>query len=420
MTGMQIFRATLIVMGTVALALLFGATIQVWLVLWIAILIASALRPPIMRLVRWGLPQAAAIPVVYGFVLISAFVLIMLVLPPIINQFTRYLENEDLLVNKIIIVQNWFARTLSDITGEEFTSGSDANAGEVDEIAPGIDAEVVDPELVGDPDEIVVLSNREQTVGFTREQIREGVSDLIRQFEVTAPSLIGSLGGFIGDFVLVFVMGIYWITSRTRAEEFLIDLLPISRQAQARAIMDEIEVGLGGYVRGIILVSVIVGLLSFGAMLVVNELPLRVNIPNAATLAFFYGLATAVPIIGGLIGVVIATGLALLTATPAAGLAVFAITVLLQQIENYYISPRIMASSSSFDEILVIVFIAAGFTIDGIRGGLIAIPVAATAAILLKHLLILPRKEKVIPTKIDGGIMLTTPEDARPLTLENK
>jgi predicted PurR-regulated permease PerM len=419
MTGMQIFRATLIVMGTIALALLFGATIQVWLVLWIAILIASALRPPIMRLVKWGLPQAAAIPVVYGFVLISAFVLIMLVLPPVINQFTRYLENEDLLVNKIIIVQNWFARTLSDITGEEFTSSSDANAAQTDEVAPGIDSELVDPDS-SEPEEVVISNGREQTVGFTREQIREGVSDLIRQFEVTAPSLIGSLGGFIGDFVLVFVMGIYWITSRTRAEEFLIDLLPIGRQAQARAIMDEIEIGLGGYVRGIILVSVFVGLLSFGAMLLVNALPLNVNIPNAATLAFFYGLATAVPIIGGLIGVVVATALAFLTATPAAGFAVFAITVLLQQVENYYISPRIMASSSSFDEILVIVFIAAGFTIDGIRGGLIAIPVAATAAILLKHLLIIPRKDKVLPTRIEGGIMLTVPEDARPLTLEQK
>ena len=196
--------------------------------------------------------------------------------------------------------------------------------------------------------------------------------------------------------------------------------MPIGRQAQARGILDEIEVGLGGYVRGIVLVSVVVGLLSFGAMLLVNALPLRVNIPNAATLAFFYGLATAVPIIGGLIGIVIATGLAFLTATPAAGFAVFAITFLLQQVENYYISPRVMASSSSFDEILVIVFIAAGFTLDGLRGGLISIPVAATAAILIKHLLIIPRKEKVIPTKIDGGIILTMPEDAKPLTLENK
>jgi predicted PurR-regulated permease PerM len=415
MSGMQIFRATLIVMGTVALALLFGATIQIWLVLWIAILIASALRPAIVRLMRWGLPQGAAIPLVYGVVLISVFVLVMLVLPPVINQFTRYLENEGLLTTKVVIAQNWFTDRLNEVTNGNFVSATDMAKVTLTE-----DGEPVLRSTVADDDELLPDSEDPQIIGFSRPQIEEAVADVINQFEGTAPGLVGNVGGFVGDLVLVLVMGIYWITSRSRAEEFLIDLLPIGRQAQGRAIMEEIEVGLGGYVRGIALVSILVGLLSFAAMMLVNALPLNVDIPNAATLAFFYGLATAVPIIGGLAGIVIATGLAFLTATPAAGFAVFAITFLLQQVENYYISPRVMASSSSFDEILVIVFIAAGFTLDGIRGGLIAIPVAATAAILMKHLLIIPRKDKVLPTRVEGGIMLTMPEDARPLTLDQK
>lgn len=419
MTGMQVFRATLIVMGTVALVALFGATIQVWLVLWIAILIASALRPAIVRLMRWGLPQGAAIPIVYGFVLISAFVMVMLVIPPVINQFTRYLQNEDLVVNKIIIAQNWAADTLSDITGDTYTSATDPEVRAADREAETTNDTAADPDTEAP---VLPIETNENLLGFKETQIREVVESFIREIEATAPGLLGNVGSFVGDLVLVFVMGIYWITSRARAEEFLVDLLPIGRQAQARAILDEIEVGLGGYVRGIALVSVIVGLMSFAAMMLVNQLPMRVNIPNAATLAFFYGLATAIPIIGGLIGVVIATGLAFLTATPAAGLAVFAITVLLQQVENYYISPRVMASSSSFDEILVIVFIAAGFTLDGLRGGLISIPVAATAAILLKHLLIIPRKDRVLPTRIEGGIMLTAPNEGngKPLTLEQK
>jgi predicted PurR-regulated permease PerM len=417
MTGMQVFRATLIVMGTVALAVLFGATIQIWLVLWIAILIASALRPAIVRLMRWGLPQGAAIPLVYGVVLISAFVLVMLVLPPVINQFTRYLENESLLTTKIKIAQNWFTLRLNEVTGGNYISATDTV-----KVTLNADGEAELRSTATNDDEVVVASSTPQIIGFTEIQIEEAVANVIDEFEGTAPGLVGNVGGFIGDLVLVLVMGIYWITSRARAEEFLIDLLPIGRQAQGRAIMDEIEIGLGGYVRGIALVSIIVGTFSFVAMILVNALPLNVNIPNAATLAFFYGLATAVPIIGGLIGIVIATGLAFLTATPAAGLAVFGITFLLQQVENYYISPRIMASSSSFDEILVIVFIAAGFTLDGIRGGLIAIPVAATAAILLKHLIIIPRKDRVLPTRIEGGIMLTAPTEGngKPLTLEQK
>lgn len=372
MTGMQIFRGTLIVLGTLVLAALFAATLNVWIVLWIAILIASAVRPAIEKLKKLGLSQGIAIPIVYGFILVSAFVLILLVLPPVVNQFTRYLQNDNLLVNKIVSTQRWFENGLSSLTGDEIS------------------------------------------LGFDRAEIAEVVDNLIRELEVTAPSLVGNIGAFIGDFILIFVMGIYWITSRRRAEEFLVGLLPIGRQAQARAILDEIEHGLGGYVRGIVLVSVIVGGLSFVSMQLLDTAGI-VRIPNAASLSFFYGLATAIPIVGGLIGVALATVLAFLTASPATGFAVFAVTVLLQQVENYFISPRIMASSSSFDEILVIVFIAAGFTLDGITGGLIAIPVAATAAILLKHLIIVPRKDKVIPTRVDGGIVLTTNNgDLRP------
>src|SRR5690606_20575104 len=138
------------------------------------------------------------------------------------------------------------------------------------------------------------------------------------------------------------------------------------------------------YVRGIVSVSVIVGLLCFVALMVFR-------VPGAATLSVIYGLATAIPIIGGFIGVVLATGLAVLS-SPAAGLTVLVVTVLIQQIENYLLSPRIMSKSVDFDEILVIIFIAAGFTLNGVTGALLAIPVAGTVAILLKHLIIEPRK----------------------------
>jgi len=75
-------------------------------------------------------------------------------------------------------------------------------------------------------------------------------------------------------------------------------------------------------------------------------------------------------------------------------------------VENYVLSPRIMSKSADFDEILVIVFIAAGFTLNGVTGGQLAIPVAGTVAILLKHLVFEPRRAKVTPSRVEGGILL--------------
>ncbi|MAU09911.1 MAG: hypothetical protein CL607_08840 [Anaerolineaceae bacterium] len=356
MNGYVVFRNTLIVLSALALAYLVVATFDVWTVLIVAILIASAIRPMITRLKRWRISESVAILIVYGVFFLGSIMTFVTVLPPVINQFVSYIQNEDRLANRIIVAQYWVERTLSDITGNSID------------------------------------------IGIPQEEIRTAVRDVVETLRVTAPNLIDDVSSFIGDAILIFVMGAYWITSRQRAEDFIVDIMPISRQAQVRAIMQEIEYGLGAYVRGLALVSLIVGLICFVALALVR-------VPNAATLAFIYAIATAIPIIGGLIGVVLCTALALLS-SPTSALLVFVITVLLQQVENYFLSPRIVSQSTAFDEILVIIVIAIGFSLDGITGALISVPVAGTGIILLKHLVLEPRRNKVVPDRVEGGILI--------------
>lgn len=357
MTGYQVFRNTLIVLATIAAAYMFVLTINVWIVLFIAILIASAVRPAIMRLKRAGLSQSLSILIVYGGLAIIVVTLLLLVLPPVINQFAGYLQNDDRLANRLIIARSWLERFLTEATGNPVDFGLPA------------------------------------------EEIRAAVADFIQNIRVTAPDMLDDVSGFVGEFVLIIVMGIYWVTSRDRAENFLISLIPLSRQQQARAMLEEIEIGQGAYVRGLVLVSSICGLLAFIALFLLR-------VPNAATISFLYALATSVPIVGGVIGVAIATVLALLS-SPASAVTVLIVTVLLQQFENYVLSPRIMSASSDFDEILVIVFIALGFALNGVTGALIAIPLARTFAILAKHLILEPRKAKVVPLRVEGGVLLS-------------
>jgi putative heme transporter len=354
--GYTVFRNTVIVLGTLALAYLLFATLNVWIVLIVAILIASAFRPLIMRLRRWRLPEAVAILIVYGLFTLGTILLFVSVLPPVVNQFVSYIQNEDRLANRIIIAQFWVNRTISQATGTD----------------------------VG--------------ISIPEDDIRRSVRDLVETIRVTAPNLVTDASNLLSNVILIIVMGVYWITSRQKAEDFIVELMPPKRQPQARAILQEVEFGLGAYVRGVATISMIVGTLCFIALLLLR-------VPNAATLAFIYALSTAVPIIGGLVGVVVCTVLALLS-SPTLALFVLIVTVALQQFENYYLAPRIVSQNTVFDEILVIVFIAAGFSLGGITGALIAIPVAGTAAILLKHLVLEPRRSKIIPQRVDGGIRL--------------
>jgi predicted PurR-regulated permease PerM len=361
MSGFQVFRSTLIILLTLGLAYVFLLTLKVWIILLVAILIASALRPPIMQLKKnFRVPQSIAILIVYGLLTLFVGTMIVAVFPPVINQFVGFIQNDNRLADRIITAQYWVNQLLSESTGGEVA------------------------------------------IDIPPDDIRTAVSDFVEQIRVTAPTLIVDIGNFVGDFILILVMGIYWVTSRERAETFLIELLPLSRQVQGQAILNEIENGLGAYVRGIAIISVTVGIISFVALTLLR-------IPGAATLSFAYASVTAIPIIGGLIGVVLATSLALLN-SPANAVVVFIVVLLTQQLENYVLAPRILSKNVEFDEIMVIVFIAAGFTLNGLAGGLLAIPVAGTVAILLKHLVFEPRKASVTPSRVEGGILLQEPD----------
>lgn len=357
----DIFKGTLAFLAALGLVYLIVVTINVWVGLLIAILVSSSLRPAILRLMRWRVPQSAAILIVYMGLTVVTITLLVVVFPPVINQFVGYVQNDNLLANRVINTQGWVQRTVSQITGSEFE------------------------------------------LGITPDEIRTSISDIVETIRFTAPSLVGSTTSFLGEFILIIVMGLYWVTARERAENFVIELTPLSRKDQVRAIFDEIELGLGGYVRGIVAISLIVGILSFIILVLLR-------VPSAATISFFYAVATAIPIIGGLIGVSIATFLALLT-SPLNGVIVLIVTFLLQQLENYYLTPRVMSEGTDIDPLLVIVFVAVGFSLGGIVGSLIAIPVAGTVSIVIKHLILQPRKATVAPTRVDGGILLSDSRD---------
>jgi predicted PurR-regulated permease PerM len=358
----QIFKGTLVFLAAVGLAYLLVLTINVWVGLLIAILVASAVRPAILQLIRWRVPRVLAVLIVYAGLATTVIGLLLIVLPPVINQFVGYIQNDNRLANRIIDAQVWVQQAIAQFTGTDFE------------------------------------------LGITPDAIRSSISSLVETIRITAPSLIGNLTAFLGEFILIVVMGLYWVTSRERAENFIVELMPLSQRSRVHNILTEIEVGLGGYVRGLVLVSFIVGVLCFIILAILR-------IPGAATISFFYAVATAIPIVGGLIGVVLAGFLAFLT-SPLNAIIVVVVTFLIQQVENYYLSPRVMSAGSDIDPLLVIVFVAVGFTLGGVVGSLIAIPIAGTVSVLVKHLVLEPRKATLATTrKVEGGILLSASDD---------
>src|SRR5262249_18781644 len=135
-----------------------------------------------------------------------------------------------------------------------------------------------------------------------RNTVSQGVDALTR----AAPDLAGEFGGVLGDFIIMVVMGVYWLTSRDQAVAYITQLFDIGKRAEVREIINEIETSMSAYVRGIVLVVCFVGAANFALLSLLH-------VPNAVTLAFIVGITTALPIIGGYIGAITAVLLALLS-----------------------------------------------------------------------------------------------------------
>src|SRR5215207_5726245 len=107
----QIFKGSLVFFAALGVAYLLVATINISISVLVAIIVASAVRPAIMRLVKWGLPQAVAVLVIYLGLAVVVIGLLVVILPPVVNQFVGYIQNDDRLANRIIGVQEWVQRT---------------------------------------------------------------------------------------------------------------------------------------------------------------------------------------------------------------------------------------------------------------------------------------------------------------------
>jgi predicted PurR-regulated permease PerM len=361
-----LFCGTVIVLLTLAGAYIIVNSIRVILVLLIAIIIASAVRPFVNHLTRWHVPEGVAIVFVYLTLLAIIVIPSIAVAPPIVNQFAEYIENDSRLAFRIIRAQRLVEDAISDVTNED-----------VSLVAP--------------------------------EDIREAVSEFVAEVRRVMPSLLEDIGTTIGEAILIFVMGAYWLTSHEKATGFATQLVPGRYREKAIRVIEEIEWTMGGYVRGVVLIATIVGILNFTVLSVLG-------VPNAVTIAFIAGVTTTVPMVGGLVGSVLVIAITLVAA-PEYVLTVAITVFVIQQIENHILSPRIMSTSAGVDPLLVIVYTSVGFVMSGIAGALIAVPVMGTLHILVAHLIIEPYRESMQNFQNDsGGIPLLMQARPRPQT----
>jgi predicted PurR-regulated permease PerM len=166
--------------------------------------------------------------------------------------------------------------------------------------------------------------------------------------------------------VFVFVLGIYLLASGPAVRRWVLDLVPADRRAGAARVEAEARRVFGSYVRGQLILGLIVGTLSAIAYLVLG-------VPYAVFLGVLAGILELVPIVGPLIAGAAAALVALTQPFPLVIWVILA-AIAIQQIENNLLVPRISGEAVGLHPLAALLAVLIGVELAGLAGAIFAVP----------------------------------------------
>jgi len=193
-----------------------------------------------------------------------------------------------------------------------------------------------------------------------------------------APRLLGVATGVFSSVIrllFILVLTLYLTIDGERIRRYAIEFLPADRHAQALELTARIGNRLGAWARGEALLAAIIGGMTWvGATLI--------GLPYAGALALLAGIGEVIPTVGPIVAAIPLIAVGLLS-SPQQGLLALVLAIIVQQLENNLIVPRVMSQAVELHPVVVLLAILAGGELIGIPGALLAVPVVAALSVIV-------------------------------------
>jgi predicted PurR-regulated permease PerM len=187
--------------------------------------------------------------------------------------------------------------------------------------------------------------------------------------------LAGTVGSLVSGIFAAFTVGLftyYLVAQAPNVRRSILSLLPPRRQEEVLYVWETAIDKMGGYLYSRLALAFINGGLFFIVLKIFD-------VPFALALALFQGFVAAfIPIVGTYIAVIVPALVALVTSSNAAVIAIIVYALVYQQLENYWLSPKISAKTMSLHPAVALGAGIAGGAIGGLLWAFVALPVAAT------------------------------------------
>lgn len=313
---------------------------QVLFILFVAIVIGTIIRPVVTWLQQRGLPAKAGVSLVYLLLLGFLISFVLLLLPLIVEQ-----------TGTIAITLPDYHQSLRQWVLDH-PNRSIASLGEL----------------------IPTTLTLPEPAQQTGQQMLDSAGQALGYVGLAVKALFTA--------VFILLLAAYWTLDGPRTVRSLLRLLPRTQRESISELITAMETKVSAFVAGQGLLMLAIGLMSLVAYWLIG-------LPYLLALAFIAGLMEAVPIVGPLLGAVPAV-LVALTMGPDKVIWVIVATLVIQQVENSLLVPRIMRQAVGVNPFVTLLALFAFSTLLGIPGALMAIPMAAIIQILLNRFVFQP------------------------------
>lgn len=307
---------TLVVLASVWL---LTQILDVILILFVSIILMSAFKPSVDQLEKFKIPHSVSIIIVYVFMWLVVGAAVAGIIPPLVEQ-----------------TRNLIYKFPSAIAGNEY------------------------------------LSEHQQEL---TNQLLSGMGSIPTSVVRLASGLFGNVLNLITTIAISF----YLLLERRNVDKILTGFISNSKAKKVEKIITDVEIRLGGWIRGELLLMVSVGVMTYVGLRVLG-------LESALPLAILAGMLEIVPSIGPTVSAIPAVIVAL-AIHPVMAVSTVALYILVQFLENNLLVPQIMSKSTGLNPLVSIVSLMIGFRLAGTAGAILAIPLVLAFQTISPHFL---------------------------------
>jgi predicted PurR-regulated permease PerM len=208
---------------------------------------------------------------------------------------------------------------------------------------------------------------------------QETIQNLLLGFGAGAGVVLRGVAETIAVIGLAPILAIYILMDKTRFQTTALELTPPKYRPEAAYVGGELGTAMGSFVRGQLLVALLVGIGSSIGMW-------AIDLPFWLLVGIIAGFLNLIPFLGPVVGGALAALIALLNGDPWQAVWAVAIMVLVQQVDNHLITPMVQRARVNLSPLVIILALIVGGSLAGLLGVLVAIPVTAAIRIVVGHL----------------------------------